>query len=378
MSFGDWIGIAGLAMAFVGIGIPIVFPNKRWIGWTFLGVGGALVLFCVALLVFGRLKTPGAASQGPNSGNNVAGNISQGGNNDTVITGNGNTVTNNSTDSNASAYVPKLPEGMTLTVPPGDIKLIFRSSPLFKPSLKRTVTTAMTQFRNYLVGLEIPVPMELPPIGTRETVKGNETPTVASSAPWGLPVYKGDITVSAELAQDPRQYTYQYCENIMYVLIALGHVGQSSSNGFDVPAKLHKEHGKTSVTVSFDHPIGSMPGPSTAELPSIDVRTAESMISVADSLSTYLTRSFWNVAKPKVPAGFLGAALWEIRVKYGRSFADQMIGFALRDMRKYPYSGTGNYNAYFRKELKEGESVVDNGDHWSDIESILNKHGEAP
>ena len=39
LSFGDRVGIAGLIMALFGIGITILWPTKRWLGWVFLAAG---------------------------------------------------------------------------------------------------------------------------------------------------------------------------------------------------------------------------------------------------------------------------------------------------------------------------------------------------
>jgi hypothetical protein len=44
VSFGDQLGVAGLVMSFLGIGITILWPGQRWIGWTCIGVA-ALLLF---------------------------------------------------------------------------------------------------------------------------------------------------------------------------------------------------------------------------------------------------------------------------------------------------------------------------------------------
>ncbi|MGA2716909.1 MAG: hypothetical protein ABSG41_27800 [Bryobacteraceae bacterium] len=49
MSIGDRAGIAGLIMAFIGIALPLLFPDKKWIGWVCFGVGA---LLGIAWLVF--------------------------------------------------------------------------------------------------------------------------------------------------------------------------------------------------------------------------------------------------------------------------------------------------------------------------------------
>src|SRR5260370_14470612 len=47
MSLGDRLGIAGLVVALLGIGITILWPEKKWVGWLCLGVAGLLILLWV-------------------------------------------------------------------------------------------------------------------------------------------------------------------------------------------------------------------------------------------------------------------------------------------------------------------------------------------
>ncbi|HEV1994508.1 MAG TPA: hypothetical protein VGR03_09260 [Candidatus Acidoferrum sp.] len=44
MSLGDRLGIAGLVVAFFGIGITVLWPDQKWIGWLCLGIAGLLIL----------------------------------------------------------------------------------------------------------------------------------------------------------------------------------------------------------------------------------------------------------------------------------------------------------------------------------------------
>jgi hypothetical protein len=44
LSLGDRLGIVGLIMAIFGIAITILWPDKKWVGWTFLAVG---ILACL-------------------------------------------------------------------------------------------------------------------------------------------------------------------------------------------------------------------------------------------------------------------------------------------------------------------------------------------
>ena len=45
MSRGDRLGVAGLVLALVGIGIAVLWPTARWIGWTAIVVAVGLVVY---------------------------------------------------------------------------------------------------------------------------------------------------------------------------------------------------------------------------------------------------------------------------------------------------------------------------------------------
>jgi hypothetical protein len=276
-----------------------------------------------------------------------------------------------------ASFEPPLPDGMTLTPPPGNINLTFRSAPAFTPSTRQKITASLTRFRNYLVHLEIPVPVELPPIGTREKAAQNDATDAESSAPPGLPVYRGDIVVDSAWARDPRQFTNLYCGRIMSVLIMGDHASlQFAGTGFNLPPVKTGPGGSVSVTLGHPTPDALDVPPTNS--PPITVSTAADMVLVSHALTTYFNRDFWNVSKPRNPAesASWSGAFWEIRQKYGSDFANQMIRYTLKDMRKFKYSGTGDYYFYFLNELKIGESVVDNGDgkNWLEIDSIFRRH----
>jgi hypothetical protein len=53
MSLGDRLGIAGLISACIGIGVAILWPTVRWIGWTAL-ISALVLVICWTILEFGR------------------------------------------------------------------------------------------------------------------------------------------------------------------------------------------------------------------------------------------------------------------------------------------------------------------------------------
>src|SRR5437588_12225149 len=57
MSFGDRVGIAGLAMALIGIAVAILWPDKKWIGYVALGLSVVLVTGWIVFEVKERLGT---------------------------------------------------------------------------------------------------------------------------------------------------------------------------------------------------------------------------------------------------------------------------------------------------------------------------------
>jgi hypothetical protein len=65
MSLGDRLGLAGLAMALIGIAIPILWPDKKWIGWLSLILAVLLAIGWAVLEIrkrFGTGPMPRAAS----------------------------------------------------------------------------------------------------------------------------------------------------------------------------------------------------------------------------------------------------------------------------------------------------------------------------
>src|SRR5712692_5977577 len=57
MSFDSRVGIAGLFVGLVGIALMYLWPDKKWIGWLFLGVAGILLVGWAVLEVKQR-RTP--------------------------------------------------------------------------------------------------------------------------------------------------------------------------------------------------------------------------------------------------------------------------------------------------------------------------------
>ena len=107
--------------------------------------------------------------------------------------------------------IGKIPDGMTLTPDAGDIRLIFKSSPVYTASVQRRIIRDLTKFRDYLIHLGIPVPKDLPPIGTTET----ENPIRTISTPPELPTYRGGLTLDKTMVKDRYLITDLYCNYVI-------------------------------------------------------------------------------------------------------------------------------------------------------------------
>jgi len=263
-----------------------------------------------------------------------------------------------------------IPAGMTLNPPAGKIELTFKSSPLFNHKVRQRITNDLTHFRDYLVKLEIPVPIEFPPIGTREASTENDATAQQSRMPKS--VYTGFLILTTSMVQDRSSVTRAYCRIVLERLI----FGESRVVQTTVSTPSTAKPNQP-ITLTFRNPTG---GTSDVPLPPpLDALAVGNMMMTQSGLCVYLDRSFWDVPKERnaFELSFLAGALWDIREKYGREFANQMVRYTLRDLREHPFSGRGNYNAYFLDRMRIGESVVDNGNSWSQIEGVIRKHDSS-
>jgi hypothetical protein len=238
----------------------------------------------------------------------------------------------------------KVPRGMTLHPSDGDIRLTFKSSPLYTERVQRRITRDLTSVRDYLIRLGIPVPIDLPPIGTLKKEGRDDMTTTYSYTPPGVPTYQWKLMLDETIVNDRVQITNLYCQYVMQVLL----FGPESPFG-DLPQTMENTGNWSEVTT------------------------------IDEGLSTYLNFSFWNKVRQKRPfalTGFLPGALWDIREKLGRDFTDQMLGYTLKAMADGPRENMQeNIGDYFMRKLKIGESVVDNdGRRWREIEDILHRH----
>jgi hypothetical protein len=58
MSLGDNLGAWGLIVCLIGIGITILWPTQKWLGWLCIGVAALLIIGWAALAIKGHRTTP--------------------------------------------------------------------------------------------------------------------------------------------------------------------------------------------------------------------------------------------------------------------------------------------------------------------------------
>ncbi len=199
---------------------------------------------------------------------------------------------------------------------PNRLKLIFKSSPLLTDARRSRITSDMCRFRSYLEGLDIPVPLETPPIGV------NTKGTWVSSRQGNAPDYLNALAITANEVDNPSAATFAYCS---YVLSVCLHRNQPASDD------------------------------------ELFVRMV-----AAGYFTEYLNWSFWGKPLP----GFEFAAtkaLWDARCRLGKKFADgkqfadQVVAYAIRAFNDAPNRNfKQNRELFFYLRLKDGDSVIDN------------------
>ena len=89
--------------------------------------------------------------------------------------------------------------------PTTKMHLLFQDSPLLTTAVQQQITEDLSAFREYLLGLEIPVPNEFPPIGL------SNDPGSAQSRTYGsFPTYRSGAKINQEWVLDRRAITEQY------------------------------------------------------------------------------------------------------------------------------------------------------------------------
>jgi hypothetical protein len=197
----------------------------------------------------------------------------------------------------------------------------------------------ITRNQDYFVRLGIQVPKDLPPIRVQT---GPNSGTNGIYAPESLPNYRWEMVIGENFVNDRTAATGMYGSFV---------IGQLVND-----PKILKQ---------FAGNLGTFMQP----------------LLLWQSFSEYFNASFWN----KRPAAAFPWAtqLWKIRDKLGSDFTDRMAAYTLMSIVDNPAEGQEtnfdamkNFNIYFYRKLKVGDSVIDNeSKRWAEIVQILKADG---
>jgi hypothetical protein len=206
-------------------------------------------------------------------------------------------------------HVPNPPDWRKPTT---RMRLVFQDSPLLTNAIQQQITEDLSAFREYLLGLEIPVPDEFPPIGV------SNVPGSAQSRTWGsLPTYRSGATINQGWVLDRRAITEQYASFVIEEMLR----------------RSTEQH----------------PGPGGTQ-----------DLIAGSALSQYYNWSFWDY-KAENTGGHWSSQLWEIRRAMGKQFTDRLVGFTLRSMLDNPEEGADpNFDLYFYRKIQVADSIIDN------------------
>ena len=212
--------------------------------------------------------------------------------------------------------------------PSTKIHLLFKDSPLLTNAVREQITRDLSVFREYLLDLDIPVPNEFPPIGV-----GSGPGSAGTHTSDSLPAYRSSATINAGWILDRRSVTAQY---VHYVVT-------------DILKRRLAQH------------------PTASHL--------QDMIA-ASAIAAYYNWSFWDYKADNV-GGYWSSQLWDIRSRFGKQFADRLVGFALKGMVDNPEEDADpRFDFYFYNKIKIADSIVDNNaEKMGEIKRIIEKFG---
>ena len=201
--------------------------------------------------------------------------------------------------------------------------ITFKDSALFTPERKAFIRETITKFRDYLVKLDIPVPAETAPIGV-STGKNSSIERLSGAT------YRDNIMLGNQMLHDEALIRQAYSDFIIQEML---HTNQSNKGDLRV------------------YRAGTI-------------------------IATYYSLSFRNkkadhANDPWVPV------LWSMRDRFGHEYMDNMIKFTLKVIRDEPSrSADTNFDTYFSRKIKDGNSVLDNnGGKRQEIDKLLKSSG---
>jgi len=214
-------------------------------------------------------------------------------------------------DKNSAPPDVRAPLAKQALLPPHELKLIFKNSPLFTKPRQDRIGARMESFYRYLANLGLNPPEEVPPIGTGRTYG-----TVVVDPG---PVYMDTIRIPENAVDDPMAPARAYAIYCFHVLLG--------SFATTIP-----DHRRESAAWIFEGYFvasfsGKHPGPSASD------------------------------------TGKWVGALWDVRQRYGQKFTDEMVALTLKSLNDLGRTGENrelDLNRYFYNSLMSAEFALDN------------------
>jgi len=243
--------------------------------------------------------------------------------------------------------------------------LRFKDSPIFTAKRKSRIEANISKIDLFFKRIEIDVPTDIPRIG----VNMQATTGTGSSSSISPQHYQESIDIPVNQIDDPEKITLSYCQYVIWKMLVSS-----------LPPTPQEED----ASDKRDFSTRAQEYWSKPELIDSNYRHW-----VAMTVPIYLNWSFWNrkgtdhdspcdkkarLASEDVPWPIPVRFFWSIREKYGRSFADQLVAYTLKEMRDNPHTDPKEkFHAYFIDHLRRADSLIDNeqGARFPEIERLL-------
>ena len=187
------------------------------------------------------------------------------------------------------------------------MKLTFKESPSFTPARKERIASQISNFRTYLLAIGFDVPPECPPIGASET----RVPVSSYLDPGTI--YESAFFIPVQQLDDPETVTAMYGQYVFHKL-------------FPPPTQPQGRFSTQFMWVYNDYYVSSFFG-------KYRVNTSSSF-------------AYWT------------NGLWDMRTKYGKSFADRLLYYAFATW--YPPQPKDTFDQFFWRRISHGLTVLSN------------------
>jgi len=222
-----------------------------------------------------------------------------------------------------------------------DIRLVFKESPLFSWWVRRRITHDVARFRQYLLALDIAVPMDTPPLDVYDTQRMVAAPLL----------YRGSLGIARERIHDRMAATGVYAD---YVFGRLALMTPEQAQEFFTATPPYFRDEKSRFFLG-------------------------SRVTMSDICSRYFNWSFWE-RKPADALDSWEFTLWDIHEQLGGEFTDKLVANAMKVILDSPTEARDfgvNWDSYLSHSLKLADSIVESDERrWPAIEAVLKQHGK--